>query len=261
MPKLQMKKQARKPRRKARLPRQLDATRHDVASCSDVVGAFEAVSNNVYQLYNIALTNSSRAKSIAQGYQFYRISKVEVKWKPLVDTFTSSSTSAGSPGLSVPNLYYMIDKANTFPSNTVLDTLKQAGAKPVRLDDKIITRSFKPAIHLASDDGATGPASTVETAGMMKVSPWITTSSNAGGIGAVWTPNSVDHRGLVFCIEQLAANNSNSVATVEVVVHYQFKKPLWTTGAQQQTVFRVDLDTLEIQPPEIDPLPAKPLGE
>lgn len=228
--------------RKTRVPRSLLA-RHDVASCTDTLGFISAVSNTPYVLQNIALTNSARAKTIAQGYQFYRITKVEVKWKPLVDTFT------GAGVLSVPNLYYMVDKANTFPSNSTIDTLKQAGAKAVRLDDKIITRSFKPAVHLASDDGAPGPATTVETAGMMKVSPWITTNANAGGVGMVWTPNSVDHRGLIFIVEQQAADNAQSVCTVEVILHYEFKKPLWTVGASQDTVHRIDLDTLEVIPP------------
>lgn len=230
--------------RKARVPRSLNPMRYDVASCSDTLGLISVVSNTPYTLQNIALTNSSRAKTIAQGYQFYRITKVEVKWKPYADTFASG-------GLTVPNLYYMVDKANTFPSNTTVDTLKQAGAKPVRLDDKIITRSFKPAVHLASDDGAIGPASTVETAGMMKVSPWITTNANAGGTGMVWTPNSVDHRGLIFLIEQQTGAVNAGVASVEVIVHYQFKKPLWTVAEGDETVHRIDLDTLEIVPPSL----------
>lgn len=192
-----------------------------------------------------------RAKTIAQGYQFYRIAKVEVKWKPLCDTFTNAQAVGPTTGLSVPQLYYMVDKANTFPTNSTLETLRQAGAKPVRLDDKNITRSFAPAVHLASDDGGSGPASVVETAGMMKVSPWITTNANAGGITQTWTPNSVDHRGLLFYIEQFAANNDAFVATAEVVVHYQFKKPLWTVGAEGPTVHRIDLDTATIVPPEL----------
>lgn len=235
-------------RRKARVPRSLNPLKHDVASCSDTLGFISVLPNTPYTMQNISLSNSARAKTIAQGYQFYRITKVEVKWKPYVDTFTAANT------LSVPNLYYMIDKANTFPSNVTVDSLKQAGAKPRRLDDKIISTKFSPAVHLASDDGAPGPATTVETAGMTKVSPWITTNANAGGVGMVWSPNSVDHRGLIFYVEQQsAAGGGVGVCSVEVILHFQFKKPLWTAGAQQNTVHTINLDTLEIVPPEEPP--------
>lgn len=236
----------RQVRRKVRVPRGMNPAQHDVASCTDTLGFISVAPNTPYTLQNIALTNSARAKTIAQGYQFYRITKVEVKWKPYVDTFTAANT------LSVPTLYYMIDKANTFPSNSTVDTLKQAGARPRRLDDKILSVKFAPAVHLASDDGAIGPASTVETAGMMKVSPWITTNANAGGSSMVWAPNSVDHRGLIFYVEQQStAGPDAGVCSAEVILHYQFKKPLWTAGAQSDTVHRIDLDTLEIVPPEL----------
>lgn len=231
-------------RRKARVPR-APASKSDYASCSDVIGVFNAVNNTPYMLYNIALTNSTRAKAIAQGYQFYRISKVEVKWKPYQDTF-----QAGVGAATVPTLYYMIDKANTFPSNTTIDTLKQAGARPRRLDDKILSCSFAPAVHIASDDGVSGPATVVETAATLKTSPWLTTNANAGGTG-FWTPNGVDHRGLVFYIEQTTGVTNTGVASVEVVVHYQFKKPLWSVLTGDDTIHRLNLDTLEIEPPAV----------
>lgn len=224
----------------------MNPTRHDVASCSDTLGFISVKPNTPYVLQNIALTNSARAKTIAQGYQFYRISKVEIKWKPYVDTFTAANT------LSAPNLYYMIDKANTFPSNSTVDTLKQAGAKPHRLDENIVSTRFAPAVHLGSDDAGSGPAPISTTAGMMKVSPWITTNANAGNSGSLWSPNSVDHRGLIFLVEQQSTAGADvGVCSVEVVLHFQFKKPLWTAGATQNTVNRIDLDTLTILEPEV----------
>lgn len=232
-------------KRRARVPRSMNPLRTDVASCKDTLGQIGVTANTPYVLQNIALTNSSRAKTIAQGYQFYRISKVEVKWKPYLDTFASTST------LTVPNLYYMIDKSNTFGNNATLDTLKQAGAKAVRFDDKIITRSFAPAVQLASSDAGAGPSPLLETAGVLKVSPWLTTSANAGKPGP-WVPNSVDHRGMIFFVEQTVSNPQAGLGSVEVIIHYQFKKPLWGVGSAQETVHRIDLDTLTVVPP---PLP------
>lgn len=233
---------SRKPRvrkaRKTRVPRSLGMRSRDIASCSDTLALSSIMPNTPYSLVNIALTNSIRAKTIAQGYQFYRIARVDVQWKPQFDTFTAGGTS------SAPNLYYMVDKANTFPFNATVDTLKQAGAKPVRLDERIITRSFKPAVHVGSDDNNGGAVPVLETAALIKVSPWITTNANAGQGTTLWAPNSVDHRGLIFVVEQQATAPAASVCTVELTVHYEFKKPLWIGAGQEPTVQVIDLDLL-----------------
>lgn len=239
------KKGAKRPVRKGRKmgPRM----RSDVASCTDNIGFFSALPNTVYTLSNAALTNSQRAVSIAKAYQFYRIAKVEVKWKLYADTFASAVA-----GNTVPTLYYKIDKANTFPNNTTLANLKSAGAKPRRLDDKNLSVSWVPAVHLGSDDGnAGGPSTVAETAAVVKNSPWITTNANAGGAGP-WVPNSVDHRGLIFAVEQLTAPGSGTgVCSCEVIVHYEFKAPLWTTGTSDPSVHEVNLDTMEIIEPTL----------
>ena len=198
---------SRKPRvrkaRKTRVPRSLGMRSRDIASCSDTLALSSIMPNTPYSLVNIALTNSIRAKTIAQGYQFYRIARVDVQWKPQFDTFTAGGTS------SAPNLYYMVDKANTFPFNATVDTLKQAGAKPVRLDERIITRSFKPAVHVGSDDNNGGAAPVLETAALIKVSPWITTNANAGQGTTLWAPNSVDFFGSAefMAIARVTARN------------------------------------------------------
>lgn len=220
--------------------------RNETASCVDTLAEISLLPNTPYILQTIALTNSARALAIAQAYQFYRISKVEVKWKPLFDTFATNGTS------TVPSLYYMVDKANTFPTTSSLDTLKQAGAKPVRLDDKTVTRSFKPAVHIGSDDAAGGPAPVSQLAALTKVSPWITTNANAGSTGSAWAPNSVDHRGLIFYLEQAVSPAAPfTIAQVEIVLHFEFKKPLWvTTATAERTAYILDLDNKVAVPPK-----------
>lgn len=237
-----MKKKAirrRRQYRKRRVPRGLTSRGSDIATCRANLGVVNLTANTPYQLFNFSLSNSDRAVAIAKGYQFYRIPLVEITFKASVDTYAGSS--------SVPHLYYMVDRANTFPTGTDLDTIKGAGAKPHRLDDKTIVCRFKPAVHLVSDDSAGGPAPVAETAGMVKVSPWLPTNGNAGEPSA-WTPNSVDHRGLVFCVEQVIAGNI-SVGTMEVVVHYEFKKALWQPKTSDPSLYKIDLDTLTIVPP------------
>lgn len=54
----------------------------------------------------------------------------------------------------------------------------------------------------------------------------------------------------LYVEQQSTAGGGAGVCSVEVVLHFQFKKPLWTAGAQENTVHTINLDTLEILPPE-----------
>jgi len=245
MPYKSTKKAPRRRRQYRRRARKLGPARGlvgqgtDFASCRDNLGVVPIQPNQTYSLNNIALTNSARAKAIAAGFQFYRISMVEVRWKASIDTYVGSST--------VPHVYFMVDKANTFPVGSDLTTLKQAGAKPRRLDDKMVVCRFKPAVNLTSDDAAGGPAPVTETAGITRVSPWITTNANAGE-ASPWAPNSVDHRGLIFAVEQVIPGNI-AVGQMEVILHFQFKKALWQPASSEPNVNVIDLDTLTVIPP------------
>lgn len=204
----------------------------DFASCVDTVAQFDASANTTYTLYNLALTNSTRAKTIAQGYQLFRISKVEVLWKPVVDTYVGSS--------SVPTLYYMVDKINNL-TDADIPTLKQAGARPHTLNERMLRTAFSPAIRLLSNDTTGGIVT--DYAGNMKVSPWLPCNKNAGNLlpGAGYAPNSVDHGGLIFGIEQNIAG-SFAAANVEVRIHYQFKKAAWFKATSGPGPIPVDLD-------------------
>lgn len=205
--------------------------------------------SQVYHIANFALTNSKRAVQIAQGYQQYRLAKVEVFVKPNADTFMADNIAPGT-GLGVPYFYYLIDKTGAMmnsATNTVM--LRNAGAKPIRLDDKTIKISFKPAVQIGSTDS--GPGGTVpiaELAAMTKVSPWLTTNANSATPGSPWAPNSVDHLGIIFGAEQPRGPLQVDVAHVAYRLTFEFRKPLWYNIAlPTQPVNVVDLDEYDPQ--------------
>lgn len=228
------KRAVRRPRR-ARIPRRsLDVK--DVAGCTITQNSFPVAANTMYTLRNFSLSNNVRAGTIAQGYQYYRIKSVILRFIPYFDTFQPGT----SQGYGVPQLYYMIDKAGAIPSNADLNTLKKMGAKPHRFDDKNVRVTFSPAVLLDSNDNGTGPAPVTVTAGMPKTSPWLPTSQNAGAL-APFVINSVDHRGLTFYVQ--AQNfNLNQCGELEITINYEFKKPLWVSpsSAEEWTVIDVD---------------------
>lgn len=183
--------------------------------------------SQVYQLYNFALSNSPRATAVAQGFQEYRISKVELFIKAVADTFDSGLIGTGN-NPSVPHFLYMIDKTATLMNNgSTSQTLKQAGAKPIRLDDKTIYIKFKPAVQIGSSEVIPGPAPVGELSAAYKTSPWLTTNGNAGTAGSPWVVNSVDHMGISFAAEQPRGPTPTQVASVSIRITYEFRKPLW----------------------------------
>lgn len=202
--------------------------------------------SQTFGFYNFALSTSPRASAVAAGFQEYRIAKVECYVKPTADTFDSGFVSTGAnPG--VPHLLYMIDKTATFDAaGTTSQALKQAGAKPRRLDDKTIYISWKPACAVGSSEVVPGPAPVAELSALYKVSPWITTNANAGEPGSAWAPNSVDHMGLVLSAEQPRGPLPTQVASVSFRITYEFRKPLWQVAppAPGNEMQKIDCDGL-----------------
>lgn len=175
----------------------------------------------LYALYNTKLSDFDRLASIAKGYQFYRITKIEVKFIPHADTFTQGA------GTSVPTLYSMIDRnENVLFSATGFDQLREMGVKPIRFDDKIITRSWRPTVLQTMPQDNANPPTTVGFQSS-RLSPWLPTNFYAGKetTNYEWTPSTVPHRGIVYGVYQIAPGGATYMYHTELTIHVQFKKP------------------------------------
>lgn len=186
----------------------------DYAGVSETFTLTGLTANVMYQKRDFTLNGSPRAQAVATAYQHYRIKKVTMRFKPQIDTFI------GGGGFAVPNLFYMIDKSGSIPTNVVLPALKSMGAKPHRFDDKTIVVSWRPSVLTAT---ASAPGVDAQT--QYKISPWLSTNANTLNPGP-YAPSSVDHLGLFWYLEQAGAATGY---TIEVTVEYQFKKPLNST--------------------------------
>lgn len=204
-------KKSSKPRRMGyRKPRSVA----DYAGVSETFEITGLTANVMYQRRDFTLNGSPRAANVATAYQHYRIKKITMRWKPQIDTFI------GGGGFQVPNLFYMVDKSGSIPTNSSLAALKSMGASPKRFDDRTLTFSWRPSVLT---DTASAPGVSSQT--QYKISPWLSTNANALQPG-IFTPSSVDHLGIFWFLEQGGAATGYSV---EVTIEYQFKKPLNTT--------------------------------
>lgn len=167
---------------------------------------------------NVQLADAiyDRSQAVAQAFQEFRIKYVKLTFKPTADTFPLAA------GNQLPQLYFMMDKCNATPTNATLGTLLDMGARPIRFDDKNITRVYKPTV-LVGDKTALG----VVQASQIKVTPWLSTNNNAGNPGPVWTPSQVDHLGCLWYVTKLNPATPTVQYSVDVEIVFQFRKPLW----------------------------------
>lgn len=172
--------------------------------------------NTLYNLLNTQLSDYQRAIQVAQAYQHYRIKKVAVTFKPLYDSFIGTNA-----GMTKPNLYYLIDKSGSIPTNTTLEAMKSMGCKPKQLDEKNFTVAWRPSV-LESAMYIGGAPATGSPA-KYKISPWLSTNANNSNPG-VWVPSGIDHLGLHWYLDQVIS--TGYAYTCEVEVQFQFKKPL-----------------------------------
>lgn len=174
---------------------------------------------------NIALDDASydRSQAVAQAFQEFRIKYVKYTFQPSADTFPLAA------GNVIPQMYFMVDRANAIPTNATLQTLLDMGCKPKRFDAQNKVVVFKPSVLQADQTSAGGT-----TASSIKLRPWLSTNKNSGNIGAAWAPSSVDHQGLAVYITKVNPLTPAVAINVDVEVVFQFRKPLWRAAPGQE---------------------------
>lgn len=183
----------------------------EAASLTEVLNTGPILATNQsYVDYTTALAQFPRAVQIARGYQFYRIKRITYVIKPTQDTFANGTNS-------VPYLYYMVDRVKQFAAGFSIGQLKSMGAKARRLDDKTLEFSLTPSVLTETYDNQIA----ANTAVQYRLCPWLPTK-DTNAIG-VWNPNTTDHQGMVWRVEQVIGPSSGF--TVERRVEIEFKKP------------------------------------
>lgn len=203
---------------------------NDIAAVSETFPFNVTSSGTIFADYTCSLFQHERARTVAQGYQEFRIKLVEYKFKPLADTFLAGGAT------TVPYLYYMIDRARS--NNGLVDaaSFKAAGAKPIRMDDKTITVKFRPSVLYDTYDANT--LSSLPRS--YKLSPWLATNDNST-IGVGFVPSSIDHNGLRWLVE---LQSGTIQYLVERIVHIEFRKPLWVNPPTESALPVVQVESI-----------------
>ena len=177
----------------------------------------------------VQLQGFQRALDIADTFQEYRISKVEYSYTPLYDTFNAAAGS-GIDLVTVPKLYTKVQTVET-PESYTLDYLIAQGAKPIRMDDKIIRHTYRPHVLQAALLAEAGDLATSKRA---VKSPWLSTHSSSATGTPILMDNTI-HRTHNFWIQQeVTSTATRPVCTLEVNVYFEFRKP-WTLAAAAPT--------------------------
>lgn len=173
-----------------------------------------AVTAGVVYDFTFGLNDLLACKQLATLYQYYRITSVELRFKPNFDTYVSGG-SAGTGTL--PYLNFQYDKSGALQGTMDANNFEQIGTKAVRLDNKTIVRAWKPSVlTLSNTDIALAGATS-----QFKVSPWMPTHVGAGAL------NDVEHYGATWYISK-SNPSDGQIYDVDVVVNVQYRKPYIT---------------------------------
>lgn len=173
--------------------------------------------NNMYDLHQISMDEYDRAVQVSKAYQFFRIKSAKLTFKLGYDTY-----QAGAGAATRPNLYYMIDKSFSIPTNVTLEQLKAMGARPKVCDNRPVSVSWSPSV-LTVDGTPVGPLPV-----QYKISPWLNTNT-AGNVGA-FLANSTNHLGIYWYVQMDATGGVAYNYNCELELQFEFKKPLWSSA-------------------------------
>lgn len=218
----------------------------------------QAQSGAVYSFRNFSLAGAStRVQNIAQSYQEYRIKRVTWEVRGFFDSFVAPS-SATAP--TVPHLYWRMDKLGTYNADTTLTTLKASGCKPIRLDDKLIRKSFKPVVlQGVASEASADPSTPFLVLGSYKTSPWLPTNAMAYATGKnTWVPSSIDHLGLILGIDCDIVPFGGPAGAVSFTIEFEFRKPLDDIDPNGESVMHV-VDIADLAPKPLPPSEPKTL--
>lgn len=174
-----------------------------------------------YLFIKSGITPGNRAATTAPNFGLYRIARITFTLRPYFDTYLPSVYQGGAVGnqpVAVPYLYWKINRYGDAPANFGAQYLRDQGSKPIRLDDKVITWSYRPNILVA--DALAGAA----VSGQVKMTPWL--STDIAPQDQAFALSTTDHYGHLMYVEGAAAGNAQPViGQLEAKVVYEFKNP------------------------------------
>lgn len=184
--------------------------------------------------FSIAGIVGDRPLAHAPEYALYRIARVVFKYKPAFDTYVSNPGFIGGAGaVTVPTLYWKMNRFADAPAAFSANDLKALGSKPIRFDDNQVTHSYKPNILLSRATNTGNPAAGGSDSGQLKMTPWLSTDAQLISANP-FAPSTTQHWGHFFIVD-CAVNGAGTtpVGTLDVTIYYEFKNPRvdWTSSS------------------------------
>lgn len=189
------------------------------------------IAGNVIDFNNLTIALFPNLLKLAQLYQYYRLTRVEIRFKPNFNTHIDGGPSGTG---QIPFLHFAYDKSGSLGPMNLPQGFEEIGVKPIRMD-KVIVKSFVPSVKMGADPPTT-------SFGMFKSAPWIPTHDVTGTVNN--TPN---HMGCVFGITKTNPADAQGY-DIDIRVCAQFRKPYVnpSSGVNQPTQQILPPDTVEV---------------
>lgn len=196
--------------------------------------------NTPYLLIKNGITGQ-RAPVIASQFGLYRIASIKYTYRPRYDTYSQGIAGTANNPISVPTLYWKMNRYGDMPTAFDGDTMRALGCKPFRLDDKNVVVRYKPNILVASKDNTAGGVDTNQ----IKITPWLNTDERPGD--NTFTISTATHYGHALFVDCVAAGTGQGVVCdMDVQIVYEFKNPRMPAVSEQATDPKYATQTLQL---------------
>lgn len=216
----------RKSRRPARKARRAPKMRKEYLKEVEIMPTQIVNLNTPYLQIKAGITGA-RASQMAALFGEYRIKKITYTFRPWFDTFNAGIPTGGNNAVQVPTLYWRLNRYGDTPAAFNGNYMRAMGAKPHRLDDKLLSFSYSPNIIQSQQNVGASTTATI------KVSPWLSTDNIVQDNN--FTLSTAEHFGHSLFIEAAANGTANGqAANMDVKVIYEFRNPRLVGSTSEQ---------------------------
>ena len=164
-----------------------------------------------------------RAQQVAKAYREFRIKKVELFFHFPFNTFAPNI----SGGASKPRWWFVYDPRKLIPNNFNKGIFEDMGIKPrIAMGHQKVT--FIPRILTPQVWSVSAPPGFTQLPHGTKRRPWLPCNLNGGFTAwGAFLASDVQHFGCKWLTEDPVSPPQGQPYTVNVRVHFQFRKPVW----------------------------------
>lgn len=204
-------------------PRAMAPSANNYAKTTETITYEDLNPNTMYSALAV-LNDTTRALALAKSFQWYRMTAVEWKYKPLYNTFQDQNGTATVSTPSKPQFYMIMNRNGAFQATT-LANLEQQGARARDFARDLVVK-YKPNTVIQTSISGVNGTPLQANVPELQWNAWLPTTP-IGGASPPSDPSLVPYYGHQFYIlqDKVSISVDPVIAKLELTITFEFKNP------------------------------------